>query len=167
MFDETSRLLGRAAMRSLSDLVYKTLLANTGSFFSGGNSNYDAGVGTALSITSLEAGIARMMAQRDTEKRDLDIRAKTLLVPPELQVSAKQLLMSEFIQRATMFQQAMPSKIQLGWKLSRDCLTAIASQEQVPRHGICLQAHPIRQSSLPSFKASKCPQSSFLDSIVT
>jgi hypothetical protein len=101
MFDETSRLLGRAAMRSLSDLVYKTLLANTGSFFSGGNSNYDAGVGTALSITSLEAGIARMMAQRDTEKRDLDIRAKTLLVPPELQVSAKQLLLSEFIQRAS------------------------------------------------------------------
>jgi hypothetical protein len=101
MFDETSRLLGRAAMRSLSDLVYKTLLANTGSFFSGGNSNYDAGVGTALSITSLEAGIARMMAQRDTEKRDLDIRAKTLLVPPELQVSAKQLLMSEFIKRAS------------------------------------------------------------------
>jgi len=100
MFDETSRLLGRAAMRSLSDLVYKTLLANTGSFFSGGNSNYDAGAGTALSVTSLEAGIAKMMAQRDAEKRDLDIRAQTLLVPPELQVSAKQLLMSEFIQRA-------------------------------------------------------------------
>lgn len=100
MFDETSRLLGRAAMRSLSDLVYKTLLANTGSFFSGGNSNYDTGVGTALGVTSLEAGIAKMMAQRDAEKRDLDIRAQTLLVPPELQVTAKQLLMSEFIQRA-------------------------------------------------------------------
>lgn len=100
MFDETSRLLGKAAMRSLSDLVYRTLLANAGSFFSGGNSNYDAGVGTALGVTSLEAGIAKMMAQRDAEKRDLDIRAQTLLVPPELQVTAKQLLMSEFIQRA-------------------------------------------------------------------
>jgi hypothetical protein len=41
-----------------------------------------------------------MMAQRDEENRDLDIRARTLLVPPELQQTAKELLQSDFIQRA-------------------------------------------------------------------
>ena len=100
LFDDTARSLGRAAMRSLSDLVYKVLLANAGNFFSTGNGNYDAGAGTALSSVSLATGIARMLAQRDAEHRDLDIRPRTLLVPPELQQTAKELLMSDFIQRA-------------------------------------------------------------------
>jgi phage major head subunit gpT-like protein len=87
-------------MRSLSDLVYKVLLANAGNFFSAGNGNYDTGAGTALASASLATGIARMLAQRDEEHRDLDIRARTLLVPPELQQTAKELLLSDFIQRA-------------------------------------------------------------------
>ena len=100
LFDDTARALGRSAMRSLSDLVYKVLLANAGNFFSAANGNYDAGAGTALSSTSLATGIARMLAQRDDEGRDLDIRPRTLLVPPELQQTAKELLLSDFIQRA-------------------------------------------------------------------
>ncbi|GIX05011.1 MAG: hypothetical protein KatS3mg114_0880 [Planctomycetaceae bacterium] len=100
LFDDTARSLGRSAMRSLSDLVYKVLLANAGNFFSAGNGNYDAGAATALSSASLATGIARMLAQRDDEKRDLDIRPRTLLVPPELQQTAKELLLSDFIQRA-------------------------------------------------------------------
>ncbi len=100
LFDDTARSLGRSAMRSLSDLVYKVLLANAGPFFVAGNGNYDVGAGTALASASLATGIARMMAQRDAEKRDLDIRPRTLLVPPELQQTAKELLLSDFIQRA-------------------------------------------------------------------
>lgn len=100
MFDDTARSLGRSAMRSLSDLVYKVLLSNAGSFFSAGNGNYDEGAESELSIESLSAGIARMIAQRDDENRDLDIKPQTLLVPPELHHPAKQLLMSDFIQRA-------------------------------------------------------------------
>ncbi|GIX05033.1 MAG: hypothetical protein KatS3mg114_0902 [Planctomycetaceae bacterium] len=75
---------GPQAMRSLSDLVYKVLLANAATFFSAANGNYDAGAATALSSASLAAGIARMLAQRDAEERDLDIRPRALLVPPEL-----------------------------------------------------------------------------------
>ena len=45
-------------MRSLSDLVYKVLLANANSFFGAGHGNYDAGAGTALSSAALAAGIA-------------------------------------------------------------------------------------------------------------
>jgi hypothetical protein len=100
LFDETARNLGRAAMRSLSDLVYQVLLANAGNFFSSGHANYDTGPATALSSASLGAGIAKMMSQRDGEGRDLDIRPRTLLVPPELQQTAKELLMSDYLQRA-------------------------------------------------------------------
>ena len=100
LFEDTAVSLGRAAMRSLSDLVYKVLLANGGSFFSAGNGNYDEGAGTALDSVSLGTGIASIMAQRDDQNRDLDIRPKTLLVPPELQQTAKELLQSDFIQRA-------------------------------------------------------------------
>lgn len=101
LFDDTARSLGRMAMRSLSDLVYKVLLANAGAFFAAGNGNYDEGAPTALDSTSLGTGLARMMAQRDDENRDLDIRARTMLVPPELQQTAKELLQSDFIQRAS------------------------------------------------------------------
>ncbi len=101
MFDETARALGRAAMRSLSDLVYQVLLANAGSFFSSGHANYDTGTATALSSTSLGTGIAKMMAQRDDENRDLDIRPQVLLTPPELQQTAKELLLSDYMQRAS------------------------------------------------------------------
>jgi phage head maturation protease len=100
MFDDTARLLGKSAMRSLSDLVYKVLLANGNSFFSAAHGNYDAGADTALALDALADGLARMMAQRDDEGRDLDIRPRTLLVPPELQQTAKELLLSDFIQRA-------------------------------------------------------------------
>lgn len=100
MFDETARALGRAAMRSLSDLVYQVLLTNAGPFFSAPHANYETGVTTALASAALGKGIAKMLAQRDDENRDLDIRPRVLLVPPELQQTAKELLMSDFIQRA-------------------------------------------------------------------
>ncbi len=100
MFDDTARSLGRSAMRAVSDLVYKTLLAGGGSFFSFGNGNYSSGADTALSLAALGAGITKVMQQRDDEGRDLDIRPKILLVPPELSQTAKELLQSDFIQRA-------------------------------------------------------------------
>ena len=101
LFEDTAASLGRATMRSLSDLVYKVLLANIGGFFGADNGNYDEGVGTALSSASLATGIARMMIQRDDENRDLDIRAPTLLVPPELHPTAKELLQSDFFQHSS------------------------------------------------------------------
>ncbi len=98
-FEDTAMSLGRAAMRSLSDLVFKVLLANEGGFFGSGNNNYDVGVDTELGYETLANGVSRMLAQRDEEHRDLDIRPRTLLVAPELQWLAKQLLQSEYLQR--------------------------------------------------------------------
>jgi len=99
LFDETARAFGQAAMRRLSDLVYEVLLVNAGTFFSTANGNYLEGVDSALVFDSLAEAIQLMMVQRDAEGNDLDLRPRTLLVPPELQTTAKALLESEFIQQ--------------------------------------------------------------------
>jgi len=99
VFDDAARSMGRAAMRRLSDLVFEVLLANAGAFFSAGNGNYLDGADSALSFDALANAITLMLVQRDDEGHDLDLRPRTLLVPPELQTSAKALLESEFIQQ--------------------------------------------------------------------
>lgn len=99
MFDDTARSLGRAAMRSLNDLVFNVLLASDGTFFKSANANYDEGVDTALSVESLRIGVSRMLSQRDTKNRNLDIQPRTLLVPPELQHTAMTLLESEYLRQ--------------------------------------------------------------------
>jgi hypothetical protein len=99
VFDQSARAFGRAAMRRISDLVYEVLLANGGGFFSSANGNLIDGADSALNFDSLAKAIEAMMLQRDDEGNDLDLRPATLLVPPELQPTAKALLESEFIQQ--------------------------------------------------------------------
>ncbi len=99
VFDETARTLGRSAMRKISDLVYEVLLANAGAFFAVGHGNYMEGADSALTFDGLAKAITLMMLQRDDEGNDLDLRPRTLLVPPELQTTARALLESEFIQQ--------------------------------------------------------------------
>lgn len=99
VFDDTARAFGRAAMRRLNDLVFQVLLDNAGGFFSLANGNLLEGIDTVLSIDSLAEAITAMLTQRDDEGNDLDLRPRTLLVPPELQPTAKAILESEFIQQ--------------------------------------------------------------------
>jgi len=98
-FDQAARALGRAAMRKISDLVYEVLLGNEGGFFSSANGNYLEGADSALNFDALAQAIEAMMLQRDAEGNDLDLRPATLLVPPELQTTAKALLDSEYLQQ--------------------------------------------------------------------
>lgn len=98
VFHEAASAMGRAAARKLNDLVYTTLLNGVGSFFTG--DNYISGTDSTLNNESLANAIAVMSSQRDDEGNDLDMVPVTLLVPPELAVTAKAILESEFIQRA-------------------------------------------------------------------
>jgi hypothetical protein len=100
VFQETAQALGRAAMRKVSDLPYEVLLANVGPFFSAGNGNYFEGADSALGVESLSKAIMLMRTQRDDEGNDLDLKPATLLVGPELETTARQLLESEYVQRA-------------------------------------------------------------------
>jgi len=99
LFEQTAMAFGRAAMRKVSDLVYDALLTNGGSFFSTGHNNLLSGSDSALGIGSLALAIQAMSTQRDDEGNDLDIRPIVLLVPPELEVTATEVLESEFIHR--------------------------------------------------------------------
>ena len=99
LFEDSSRAMGKAAMRKLADLVYTTLLGNEGPFFSAANGNLVDGTDSALSMHSLSMAIQAMRTQRDEESNDLDLVPVTLLVPPQLAEQAKSLLESEFIQR--------------------------------------------------------------------
>jgi hypothetical protein len=101
LFDSVARAMGQAAMRKLSDLTYDTLLSNAGAFFAAGNGNYITGADTNLSPDSLGRAIAAMITQRDAEGNDLDLRPVVLVVPPELQTTARAVLESEFIAAQT------------------------------------------------------------------
>lgn len=97
LFDSVARVMGQAAMRKLSDLIYDTLLANANNFFSAGNGNYITGADTALSTDGLSKAITAMITQREAEGNDLDIRPAVLVVPPELQTVGRAVLESEYI----------------------------------------------------------------------
>lgn len=97
VFAEASAAMGKAAMRKLNDLVFSVLLANANNFFSAGNGNYLSGVDSNLNMSSLSNAIKAMISQRDDEGNDLDIRPAALLVPPDLETTARALLESEYI----------------------------------------------------------------------
>lgn len=94
--EEAARSMPGAAMRKLSDLVYKTLLAAGSSFFAPSLGNQGT---AALSVTSLGAAIQAMRSQRDAENNSIDMQPATLLVPPELESTAKSALDSEYTER--------------------------------------------------------------------
>lgn len=98
MMNDTSEALGRGAARTMNDDFIGCLLANAGSFFHADNSNL---VDDILDAAGLSGAIAAMQKRRDSKNRNIDVRAKSLLVPPELEYTALQLLKSAEVQRYT------------------------------------------------------------------
>ena len=92
--EETSPAMGRAAMRSVADNVYKTVMANSGAFFSSGNNNLETGGGSALDRASFITVLEKFLGRRNADGVDLDVMPKVLVVPPELMVTAKEILRS-------------------------------------------------------------------------
>jgi len=92
VFDQVIPMMAEAAMRSRSDNIWQTILG-AGSHFSSGNGNLGES-GSALDLASLEAGIVAMRTQRDDQGNDLDIRPAVLVVPPELEKTARAILES-------------------------------------------------------------------------
>lgn len=93
------RKMGRAAKRTIGDLVYAILTGNPtlsdGVALFHSTHNNLAGAAAAPTVTSLATARAGMMTQK--EKADgaaLNIRPRYMLVPAALEVTAQQLLMS-------------------------------------------------------------------------
>jgi hypothetical protein len=100
-FSELIPGLAKAALRTTSDLVYRTLLGNAGNFFHASNGNLSTGGASALSVTSLAAAVKALRLQQDPDGNTLDLAPAVLGVPPELEVTARGLLQSAELARAT------------------------------------------------------------------
>lgn len=99
VFSDVVPGLARASARTLNNLVATKLLANAGSFFATGNKNYFAGATTNLQSSSLATAIQMLRQMKDAEGNLLDLQPSVLLVPPELETTAKELLTSTEVQR--------------------------------------------------------------------
>lgn len=105
LVSDLSRLLGRMGIRNIADLVYKTLLANkepdgSTDFFAAGRGNYITGSDKILSINGLSAGREAMRKMKDAKGNTIDIAPRTLVVSPENETTARQILGSESVSRA-------------------------------------------------------------------
>lgn len=98
IFDQSARAMGQAARRKVSDLVYATLLNENGAFFNDDHGNLMVGAASGLGLDSLGQALGLMRAQRDDEGNDLDLKPAVAVVPPELEIQAREILEAELKQ---------------------------------------------------------------------
>lgn len=94
---------GSMSRRKIDDLVYTKLLANKLSdgatdLFSSGNKNYITGATTALSAEGLRKALETFRKQTDSLGHAIGIEPRYLIVPPELEFIARQLINSSSLQ---------------------------------------------------------------------
>jgi ATP-dependent protease ClpP protease subunit len=97
-FDRIPRLMGRAAIRTIGDLVYAVLTGNPA--MSDGNNLFSAAhknqlSAGALSIARIDEGKTKMATQKDGSAT-LNIRPSYLLTPVAMESTARALLAAEF-----------------------------------------------------------------------
>lgn len=99
VFNDISSKFGRAAKNKINNMVYDLLSGNTvledgKALFSADRKNL-ATTGSELSVVSLAAGVAAMRRQKHIgENRNLNISPTYLIVPPELEALAYQVVKS-------------------------------------------------------------------------
>jgi len=103
------KILGRLAAVNLERRVYTLLLANTGSFFASGNSNYLSGGSSALALSALDSALKKMIEQTDPSGEPVLIQPSILLVPPALAATARQILNSQLLTGSTTANTLLPS----------------------------------------------------------
>ncbi|NLX20189.1 MAG: hypothetical protein GXY55_00765 [Phycisphaerae bacterium] len=104
LFDQVAGELGRLAFSGLCDQVYGALQQTAG-FFTEERTNLG---GSKLDATALQAACTAMRIQR-LEGHDLAIEPKCLLVPPELEYVAAELLRSVEVARNTSEADRLPT----------------------------------------------------------
>ncbi|GIW82597.1 MAG: hypothetical protein KatS3mg105_4404 [Gemmatales bacterium] len=100
IFSDVIPGLARAAARTLNDLVAFKILENANSFWSNGNNNFLTGGGSALGSAGLSAAIQMLRDMTDAEGNYLDLEPRVLLVPSDLEETARALLNSDFVERS-------------------------------------------------------------------
>jgi phage major head subunit gpT-like protein len=83
------RKLGRGGALALNTAFWAEFLSNTGDFFGTGNGNLKTGAGSAFGETGLTGAVQAFREMVGPDSQYVMARIKTLLVPPALEVSAK------------------------------------------------------------------------------
>ena len=94
---DISKHIGIAAANAIENEFFTLLLANTGNFFSAGNSNYVSGAGTAFgyqALSDLKALFRKQKAGPANAKRSINIQPKFLLGPVEIEGDMETLISS-------------------------------------------------------------------------
>ena len=99
VFKDIASKFGRSAKDTINSMVYGLLTGNTvlsdGKALFGTNRGNLAAAGAELSVASLSAGVAAMRRQKHIgENRNLNIAPTYLIIPPELEALAYQLVKS-------------------------------------------------------------------------
>ena len=87
-FLELPRMIGRLGALRIEELVYVTLLANVGSFFSAGNNNLLTGAGSAFGVAGVTASEAAFDNQVDSNGKPILTVPDRVLVPTTLKTPA-------------------------------------------------------------------------------
>jgi len=93
-FAQVPNTLARGAGMALESAWATLLLSNPASFFVGGHGNYLSSGSSVLSRTSLGAALTALRAQTDASGLPIMVQPKFLLVPPELEITARELMQS-------------------------------------------------------------------------
>lgn len=90
--------LGRGGALKLNDVFWTAFLAGiAANFWSSGNANVSTGGGSALSSAGLATALQKFRKQTDPDSKPLGITPRILLVPPELEITADELMTSTAI----------------------------------------------------------------------
>lgn len=93
--------MGRGGALALGDVGWTAFIDNS-TFFSAGHSNYLSGADTALSVVSLTAAKTEFNLLTDPNGKPMNIAPRILLVPPELEGVANQIIRSPQLMAADM-----------------------------------------------------------------
>lgn len=91
---QTPFRLGRGAALKLNDVFWTAFLAGVGSFWASGNANLLSGGTSALASAGLTLALAKFRKQTDPDGKPMALMPKILLVPPELEITADELMTS-------------------------------------------------------------------------
>lgn len=117
--------LSMMAQRTLSDLIYAALMADTTVMpTNDSNGNYQSSGSSALSSTSLGTAIKKLRLQTAPNGSPLNLQPATLVVPPALEQTARAILNSTFVFRDVSSADKLPAG---------NPLASIANLEVEPR----------------------------------
>lgn len=89
--------LGRGAALKINDVFWTAFLAGVGVTWTSGNANLISGATTNLSSTSLATALKTFRKQIDPDSKPIAVTPRLLLIPPELEITADELMTSTAI----------------------------------------------------------------------